>query len=67
MIKGIGEKHGINLEPTSSSDKENEVVTRNLLCQGTNTWYKYELRIHRRVIDWELTIDQSGTNEIKDS
>jgi small subunit ribosomal protein S10 len=48
-IKGIGEKSGVNLKgpyplPT--------VVTRKSPCgQGTNTWDKYELRIHRRVID----------------
>ena len=52
-IKGIGVKGGINLKghyplPT----KKMKVVTRKSPCgQGTNTWDKYELRIHRRVID----------------
>ena len=32
--------------------KKMKVVTRKSPCgQGTNTWEKYELRIHRRVID----------------
>ena len=52
-IKGIGEKSGINLKgPYLLPTKKMKVVTRKSPCgQGTNTWDKYELRIHRRVID----------------
>ena len=52
-IKGIGEKSGINLTgPYPLPTKKMKVVTRKSPCgQGTNTWDKYELRIHRRVID----------------
>jgi small subunit ribosomal protein S10 len=52
-IKGIGDKSGINLKgPYPLPTKKMKVVTRKSPCgQGTNTWDKYELRIHRRVID----------------
>jgi small subunit ribosomal protein S10 len=52
-IKGIGEKSGIHLKgPYPLPTKKMKVVTRKSPCgQGTNTWDKYELRIHRRVID----------------
>ena len=52
-IKGIGEKNGIKLKgPHPLPTKKMKVVTRKSPCgQGTNTWDKYELRIHRRVID----------------
>ena len=52
-IKGIGENRGINLKgPYPLPTKKMKVVTRKSPCgQGTNTWDKYELRIHRRVID----------------
>ncbi|TLX67652.1 MAG: 30S ribosomal protein S10 [Thaumarchaeota archaeon] len=52
-IKGIGEKNGIKFKgPHPLPTKKMKVVTRKSPCgQGTNTWDKYELRIHRRVID----------------
>ena len=52
-IKGIGEKNGIKLRgPHPLPTKKMKVVTRKSPCgQGTNTWDKYEMRIHRRVID----------------
>ncbi len=52
-IKGIGEKNGIKLSgPHPLPTKKMKVVTRKSPCgQGTNTWDKYEMRIHRRVID----------------
>ena len=52
-IKGIGEKNGIRLKgPHNINKKKMKVVTRKSPCgQGTNTYDKYELRIHRRVID----------------
>jgi small subunit ribosomal protein S10 len=48
-----GEKSGVNLKgPYPLPTKKMKVVTRKSPCgQGTNTWDKYELRIHRRVID----------------
>lgn len=52
-IKGLGEKSGIRLKgPHPLPTKKMKVVTRKSPCgQGTNTYDKYELRIHRRVID----------------
>jgi small subunit ribosomal protein S10 len=52
-IKGIGEKNGTRLKgPHPLPTKKMKVVTRKSPCgQGTNTYDKYELRIHRRVID----------------
>lgn len=52
-IEGIGEKNGIKLKgPHPLPTKKMKVVTRKSPCgQGTNTYDKYELRIHRRVID----------------
>ncbi|HZA43338.1 MAG: 30S ribosomal protein S10 [Nitrososphaeraceae archaeon] len=52
-IKGLGEKNGIRLKgPHPLPTKKMKVVTRKSPCgQGTNTYDKYELRIHRRVID----------------
>ena len=52
-IRGIGEKNGIKRRgPHPLPTKTMKLVTRKSPCgQGTNTWDKYELRIHRRVID----------------
>ncbi|HEX6067609.1 MAG TPA: 30S ribosomal protein S10 [Nitrososphaera sp.] len=52
-IKGIGEKGGIKIRgPHPLPTKRMKVVSRKSPCgQGTNTYDKYELRIHRRVID----------------
>jgi len=52
-IKGLGEKSGIKLKgPHPLPTKKMRDVTRKSPCgQGTNTYDKYELRIHRRVID----------------
>ena len=52
-IKGLGEKNGIRLKgPHPLPTKKMKVVTRKSPCeQGTNTYDKYKLRIHRRVID----------------
>ena len=52
-LKGLGEKNGRRLEgPHPLPTKKMKVVTRKSPCgQGTNTYDKYELRIHRRVID----------------
>ena len=52
-IKGMGEKSGIKIRgPHPLPTKRMKVVSRKSPCgQGTNTYDKYELRIHRRVID----------------
>ena len=52
-IKGIGEKGSVTFTgPYPLPTKKMKVVTRKSPCgQGTNTWDKYELRIHRRVIN----------------
>ena len=52
-ISGIGEKSGNNLRgPYPLPTKKMKISTRKSPCgQGTNTWDKYELRIHRRIID----------------
>lgn len=52
-IKGMGEKSGIKIRgPHPLPTKRMKIVTRKSPCgQGTNTYDKYELRIHRRVID----------------
>ena len=52
-IKGIREKNGVKLKgPHPLPTKRMNIVTRKSPCgQGTNTYDKYELRVHRRVID----------------
>ncbi|NOJ29016.1 MAG: 30S ribosomal protein S10 [Nitrososphaeraceae archaeon] len=52
-IKDIGEKNGIKFKgPYPLPTKKMKVVTRKSPCgQGTNTYDRYELRIHRRIID----------------
>ena len=52
-IKDIGEKNGIKLKgPHPLPTKKMHITTRKAPNgQGTNTWDKYELRVHRRVID----------------
>jgi small subunit ribosomal protein S10 len=52
-IKGMGEKSGIKIRgPHPLPTKRMKIVTRKSPAgQGTNTFDKYELRIHRRVID----------------
>ena len=60
-IKDIGEKNGIRLKgPHPLPTKKMRVVTRKSPCgQGTNTWDKYELRVHRRVIDQAINASQN--------
>jgi small subunit ribosomal protein S10 len=52
-IKGMTEKSGIKIKgPHPLPTKKLKVVTRKSPCgQGTNSYDKYEMRIHRRVID----------------
>ncbi len=55
-IKGIGEKTGVKV-------KRLNVVTRKSPCgQGTNTYEKWEMRIHRRVID--LSADDRAIRQL---
>lgn len=52
-IKGIGDKAGIKVKgPLPLPTKKLKVVTRKAPAgQGTNTYDKWEMRVHRRVID----------------
>ncbi len=52
-IKDIGEKNGIKFKgPYPLPTKKMKISTRKSPCgQGTNTYDRYELRIHRRIID----------------
>lgn len=52
-IKSIGEKTGVRIKgPLPLPTKKLKVVTRKSPCgQGTNTFDKWEMRVHRRVID----------------
>ena len=52
-IKAIGEKTGAKLRgPQPLPTKRLKVVTRKSPCgNGTETWDKWEMRIHRRIID----------------
>jgi len=52
-IRTIGEKTGIKIKgPLPLPTKKLKVVTRKAPSgQGTNTYDKWEMRVHRRVID----------------
>lgn len=52
-IKGIGDKAGVKVKgPLPLPTKKLKVVTRKSPAgQGTNTYDKWEMRVHRRVID----------------
>ena len=52
-IKAIGEKTGAKLRgPQPLPTKRLRVVTRKSPCgNGTETWDKWEMRVHRRIID----------------
>ncbi len=52
-IKGIAEKAGVKLSgPIPLPTKRLIVPTRKSPCgEGTNTWDKWEMRIHKRLID----------------
>lgn len=54
-IKGITEKTGIKVKgPQPLPTKKLNVVTRKAPSgQGTNTYDKWEMRIHRRLIDMD--------------
>lgn len=53
-ILGIGEKSGVKIKgPTPLPVKRLNMVTRKSPCgQGTNTYEKWEMRMHRRIIDF---------------
>lgn len=52
-IKGISKKTGVKIKgPTPLPVKRLNMVTRKSPCgQGTNTYEKWEMRMHRRIID----------------
>jgi small subunit ribosomal protein S10 len=52
-IKGIGDKAGVKVKgPLPLPTKKMRIVTRKAPSgQGTNTYDKWEMRVHRRVID----------------
>lgn len=63
-IKSIGEKIGVRLAgPQPLPTKRLRVVTRKSPCgNGTETYDKWEVRIHRRVID--LTADDRAMKQL---
>jgi small subunit ribosomal protein S10 len=52
-IRGIGDKAGVKVRgPLPLPTKRLKIVTRKAPSgQGTNTYDKWEMRVHRRVID----------------
>jgi len=52
-IRSIADKTGVKLSgPIPLPTKKLNVPTRKTPCgQGTHTWDKYEMRIHKRLID----------------
>ncbi len=63
-IKLISDKTGVRLRgPQPLPTKKLAVVTRKSPCgNGTETWDKWEMRIHRRVID--LTADEKAMKQL---
>ena len=57
QIKEISEKMGVRIRgPIPLPTKKLRVVTRKSPCgEGSHTFDKWELRIHRRLIDIDLT------------
>lgn len=57
-IKGIAEKTGVVIKgPIPLPTKKLKVTTRKSPCgNGTATWERYEMRVHKRLID--LGIDE---------
>ncbi|GIU71422.1 MAG: 30S ribosomal protein S10 [Candidatus Nitrosocaldaceae archaeon] len=60
----IGEKTGVKLRgPQPLPTKRLRVVTRKSPCgNGTETWDKWEMRVHRRVID--LSADDRAMKQL---
>ena len=57
-IKDISEKTGVDMRgPVPLPTKKMKVITRKGPCgNGTATWERYEMRVHKRLID--LGIDE---------
>jgi len=57
-IKDIAEKTGVNMRgPIPLPTKRLKITTRKSPCgDGTATWERYEMRVHKRLID--LGIDE---------
>ncbi|MBI1971000.1 30S ribosomal protein S10 [Candidatus Woesearchaeota archaeon] len=55
-INGIAEKTGVNMRgPIPLPTKRLKVTTRKSPCgNGTATWERYEMRVHKRLIDLGL-------------
>ncbi len=53
FIKGISEKTGVEMRgPIPLPTKKLKVTTRKSPCgNGTATWERYEMRVHKRLID----------------
>merc|ERR1712006_76790 len=52
LIKGAKDKRLLCKGPVRMPTKTLRLVTRKSPCgEGTNTWDRYEMRIHKRVID----------------
>ena len=56
FIKDIADKTGVNMRgPIPLPTKRLKVATRRSPCgQGTETWERFEMRIHKRLIDLGL-------------
>ncbi len=63
-IKLISDKTGVRLRgPQPLPTKKLSIVTRKSPCgNGTETWDKWEMRIHRRVID--LSADDKAMKQL---
>ncbi len=63
-IKLISDKTGVRLRgPQPLPTKKLSVVTRKSPCgNGTETWDKWEMRIHRRIID--LSADDKAMKQL---
>lgn len=59
MIKGAKEKDLKVKGPVRMPTKTLRITTRKSPCgEGTNTWDRYELRIHKRLMDLYSSADQ---------
>ena len=63
-IKGIAEKTGVIIKgPIPLPTKKLKITTRKSPCgDGTATWERYEMRVHKRVID--VGIDERALRRI---
>merc|ERR1712137_132519 len=58
LIRGSKEKNLKVKGPVRMPTKRLTITTRKAPCgEGTNTWYKFEMRIHKRLIDMHAPAD----------